>query len=82
LLINDNPYSFVLNDNPMSLLQVNGAKEVALELNSLSKTFNMAGWRVGMVLGNAKAIDAILKVSNMDSGMFSNSKRSNCCAEQ
>ena len=55
----------------MSLLQVNGAKDVALELNSLSKTFNMAGWRVGMVLGNAKAIDAILKVkSNMDSGMF------------
>ena len=71
LLINDNPYSFVLNDNPISLLQVNGAKEVALELNSLSKTFNMAGWRVGMVLGNAEAIDAILKVkSNMDSGMF------------
>jgi aspartate/methionine/tyrosine aminotransferase len=71
LLINDNPYSFVLNDNPMSLLQVDGAKEVALELNSLSKTFNMAGWRVGMVLGNAACIDAILKVkSNMDSGMF------------
>ena len=71
LLINDNPYSFVLNDNPMSLLQVKGAKEVALELNSLSKTFNMAGWRVGMVLGNATLIDAILKVkSNMDSGMF------------
>jgi LL-diaminopimelate aminotransferase len=71
LLINDNPYSFVLNDNPMSLLQVEGAKEVALELNSLSKTFNMAGWRVGMVLGNAASIDAVLKVkSNMDSGMF------------
>ncbi len=71
LLINDNPYSFVLNDNPMSLLQVEGAKEVALELNSLSKTFNMAGWRVGMVLGNADCIDAVLKVkSNMDSGMF------------
>lgn len=71
LLINDNPYSFVLNDNPMSLLQIAGAKDVALELNSLSKTFNMAGWRVGMVLGNAHAIDAILKVkSNMDSGMF------------
>jgi len=71
LLINDNPYSFVLNDNPMSLLQVEGAKEVALELNSLSKTFNMAGWRVGMVLGNVSCIDAILKVkSNMDSGMF------------
>lgn len=71
LLINDNPYSFVLNDNPMSLLQVEGAKEVVLELNSLSKTFNMAGWRVGMVLGNAACIDAVLKVkSNMDSGMF------------
>ncbi|WP_166924685.1 pyridoxal phosphate-dependent aminotransferase [Flavobacterium poyangense] len=71
LLVNDNPYSFVLNDNPMSLLQVDGAKEVALELNSLSKTFNMAGWRVGMVLGNAECIDAVLKVkSNMDSGMF------------
>ena len=71
LLVNDNPYSFVLNDNPISLLQVDGAKDVALELNSLSKTFNMAGWRVGMVLGNATCIDAVLKVkSNMDSGMF------------
>ncbi|MEO8236744.1 MAG: aminotransferase class I/II-fold pyridoxal phosphate-dependent enzyme [Flavobacterium sp.] len=71
LLVNDNPYSFVLNENPMSLLQVKGAKDVALELNSLSKTFNMAGWRVGMVLGNAEIIDAVLKVkSNMDSGMF------------
>ncbi|WP_396192875.1 pyridoxal phosphate-dependent aminotransferase [Flavobacterium sp.] len=71
LIVNDNPYSFVLNDNPISILQVEGAKEIALELNSLSKTFNMAGWRVGMVLGNSKFIDAILKVkSNMDSGMF------------
>ena len=71
LLVNDNPYSFVLNDKPMSLLQVEGAKDVAMELNSLSKTFNMAGWRVGMVLGNAACIDAVLKVkSNMDSGMF------------
>ncbi|WP_310555941.1 aminotransferase class I/II-fold pyridoxal phosphate-dependent enzyme [Flavobacterium sp.] len=71
LLVNDNPYSFVLNDNPISILQVDGAKEVALELNSLSKTYNMSGWRVGMVLGNSKYIDAILKVkSNMDSGMF------------
>ena len=71
LLINDNPYSFVLNDKPMSLLQVEGAKEVAMELNSLSKTFNMAGWRVGMILANATLIDAVLKVkSNMDSGMF------------
>jgi LL-diaminopimelate aminotransferase len=71
LLVNDNPYSFVLNDKPMSLLQVEGAKDVALELNSLSKTFNMAGWRVGMVLGSATLIDSVLKVkSNMDSGMF------------
>jgi aspartate/methionine/tyrosine aminotransferase len=71
LIVNDNPYSFVLNNNPISILQVDGAKDFALELNSLSKTFNMAGWRVGMVLGNSKFIDAILKVkSNMDSGMF------------
>ena len=71
LLINDNPYSFVLSKNPVSLLAVEGAKSVALELNSLSKTFNMAGWRVGMVLGSDRHIDAILKVkSNMDSGMF------------
>ncbi|MGH2667099.1 pyridoxal phosphate-dependent aminotransferase [Flavobacterium sp.] len=71
LLINDNPYSFVLNNNPISILQVDEAKDIALELNSLSKTFNMSGWRVGMVIGNAKYIDAVLKVkSNMDSGMF------------
>ncbi|WP_027077351.1 pyridoxal phosphate-dependent aminotransferase [Maribacter antarcticus] len=71
LLVNDNPYSFVLNDTPTSILQVPGAKEVALELNSLSKTFNMAGWRVGMVSGNAEHITAVLKIkSNMDSGMF------------
>jgi LL-diaminopimelate aminotransferase len=71
LLVNDNPYSFVLNANPISILQADGAKDVALELNSLSKTYNMAGWRVGMVSGKAEFIDAILKVkSNMDSGMF------------
>jgi len=71
LIINDNPYSFILNDNPTSILQVAGAKDIALELNSLSKTFNMAGWRVGMVLGNTNFINEILKVkSNMDSGMF------------
>ena len=71
LLINDNPYSFILNDNPLSILNIKGAKEVCLELNSLSKTFNMAGWRVGMVLGSQDHINAILKVkSNMDSGMF------------
>jgi aspartate/methionine/tyrosine aminotransferase len=71
LLVNDNPYSFVLNQSPISILGVEGAMEVALELNSLSKTFNMAGWRVGMVLGSKAHIDEVLKVkSNMDSGMF------------
>ncbi|WP_394975491.1 pyridoxal phosphate-dependent aminotransferase [uncultured Croceitalea sp.] len=71
LLINDNPYSFVLTKNPVSILSIQNAKEHCLELNSLSKTFNMAGWRVGMVLGNSVNISAILKVkSNMDSGMF------------
>ncbi len=71
LLVNDNPYSFVLNENPTSILAIEDAKANCLELNSLSKTFNMAGWRVGMVLGNSENINAILKVkSNMDSGMF------------
>ncbi len=71
LLINDNPYSFILNDEPQSLLSLPGAKAVAMELNSLSKSFNMAGWRVGMLSGNAENIQAVLKVkSNMDSGMF------------
>jgi aspartate/methionine/tyrosine aminotransferase len=71
LIVNDNPYSFVLNDNPMSIFQVDGAKEIALELNSLSKSFNMSGWRVGMILGNKTFLEAVLKVkSNMDSGMF------------
>ncbi|PIB38499.1 pyridoxal phosphate-dependent aminotransferase [Maribacter sp. 4G9] len=71
LLVNDNPYSFVLNDHPKSILAIDGAKEICLELNSLSKTFNMAGWRVGFVLGNEQFLEAVLKVkSNMDSGMF------------
>ncbi|WP_242092811.1 pyridoxal phosphate-dependent aminotransferase [Aestuariivivens sediminicola] len=71
LIVNDNPYSFILNDSPMSILSVEGAKDVCLELNSLSKTFNMAGWRVGMVVGQSEHINNILKVkSNMDSGMF------------
>jgi aspartate/methionine/tyrosine aminotransferase len=71
LIVNDNPYSFVLNKNPKSILSVKGAENAAIELNSLSKTFNMAGWRVGMVLGNSKFVDSILKVkSNMDSGMY------------
>ncbi len=71
LIINDNPYSFILNEKPKSILDIEEAKDVALELNSLSKTFNMAGWRVGMVVGNTSYINHILKVkSNMDSGMF------------
>jgi LL-diaminopimelate aminotransferase len=71
LLIHDNPYSFILNDNPVSLLGVEGAKEVAIELNSLSKSHNMAGWRVGMLVGAKERIDDVLKFkSNMDSGMF------------
>jgi LL-diaminopimelate aminotransferase len=71
LLVNDNPYSLILNDSPMSILSIEGASEVALELNSLSKSHNMAGWRIGWVAGNAAYIDAVLRVkSNMDSGMF------------
>lgn len=71
LLVHDNPYSFILNDQPMSLLGVDGAKEVAIELNSLSKSHNMAGWRVGMMVGAKERIDEVLRFkSNMDSGMF------------
>ena len=71
LLVNDNPYSFILNENKQSLLRVKNADTCCLELNSLSKTFNMSGWRIGFVLGNARFIKAILQVkSNMDSGMF------------
>lgn len=71
LIVNDNPYSFVLNENPQSILAIEGAKETALELNSLSKSFNMAGWRVGMMLGKQTLLDEVLKVkTQMDSGMF------------
>lgn len=71
LLVNDNPYSFILNDNPKSIFNFEGAKDVCLELNSLSKSFNMAGWRVGMLSGAAHYITNVIKVkSNMDSGMF------------
>ncbi len=71
LIINDNPYSFILNNNPLSILSVKGAKETALELNSLSKSFNMAGWRVGMLLGASSFLKEVLKVkTQMDSGMF------------
>ena len=71
LLINDNPYSFILNDNPQSIFNYQGAKACCLELNSLSKSFNMAGWRVGMLSGASHHIKNVLKIkSNMDSGMF------------
>ena len=71
LLVNDNPYSFILNDQPLSILSIAEAKNCAIELNSLSKSFNMAGWRVGMLLGSEKHLSAVLQVkSNMDSGMF------------
>jgi LL-diaminopimelate aminotransferase len=71
LLCNDNPYSFILNEDYHSLLAVDGAKETALELNSLSKSHNMAGWRIGMLAGHSGYIQEVLKVkSNMDSGMF------------
>ena len=71
LICHDNPYSFILNDHPTSLLATDGAKDVAIELNSLSKSHNMAGWRVGMLCGNKNRIDEVLRFkSNMDSGMF------------
>jgi len=71
LIVNDNPYSFIQNDKQLSILAVPGAKEVAIELNSLSKSHNMPGWRMGMVAGAADYIQTILTVkSNMDSGMF------------
>jgi len=71
LIVNDNPYSLISSGEPLSLLSVDGAKEVAIELNSLSKSHNMAGWRVGMIGANPQFIQAILRVkSNMDSGMF------------
>lgn len=71
VLLHDNPYSHILSEKPLSILEVAGATDVALELNSLSKTFNMPGWRVGMLVGRADWIQKILKVkSNMDSGMF------------
>lgn len=71
LLCNDNPYSFIMNKEYLSLLAVDGARDTALELNSLSKSQNMAGWRIGMIAGHSEYIKNILKVkSNMDSGMF------------
>jgi LL-diaminopimelate aminotransferase len=71
LICHDNPYSFILNDHPISLLSIDGAKDVVIELNSLSKSHNMAGWRIGMLCGNSQRIDEVIRFkSNMDSGMF------------
>jgi len=71
LIIHDNPYSFILNESPMSLLSLEGAKDCVIELNSLSKSHNMAGWRVGTLCGAKDRIDEVLRFkSNMDSGMF------------
>ena len=71
LIINDNPYSFILNEKPQSLLSIKGAKDVVVELNSLSKSSNMAGWRVGMLVGKKDRIEEVLRFkSNMDSGMY------------
>ena len=71
MICNDNPYSFILNDKPLSILAREGAMDCCLELNSLSKAHNMAGWRIGMVAAEAEVISQILKVkSQMDSGMF------------
>lgn len=71
VVVNDNPYSFILNEHPMSMMQIPGAKEIGIELNSLSKSHNMSGWRMGMVTSNEQFIQWILKVkSNIDSGQF------------
>jgi LL-diaminopimelate aminotransferase len=71
LIVHDNPYSFILNEHPMSMLSVAGAKDCVIELNSLSKSHNMAGWRIGMLCGAKQKIDDVLRFkSNMDSGMF------------
>ena len=71
VIVNDNPYSFILNDNPLSILNIEGAKDIAIEMNSLSKSHNMAGWRIAMVASNQQFIQWILRVkSNVDSGQF------------
>ena len=71
LICHDNPYSFILNDNPISMLGIDGAQDVVIELNSLSKSHNMAGWRVGVLCGGKERVEEVLRFkSNMDSGMF------------
>ena len=71
VIVNDNPYSFILNEKPISILSVPGAKDCCIEFNSMSKSHNMPGWRIGMLASNAEFVQWILKVkSNIDSGMF------------
>ncbi len=71
VIINDNPYSFILNDEPLSIMQIEGAKDICLEFNSMSKSHSMAGWRQGIVVGKKDFIDWVMRVkSNVDSGMF------------
>ena len=71
MIVNDNPYSFILNRKPISILNIPGAKECCIEFNSMSKSHNMPGWRVGMIATNATFIQWILKIkSNIDSGTF------------
>lgn len=71
VIVNDNPYSFILNDKPLSIFNIEGAKDIAIEMNSLSKSHNMPGWRIGMLASNPTFIQWILKVkSNIDSGQF------------
>ena len=71
IIVNDNPYSFILNDNRLSILQVPGAKDICIEMNSMSKSHNMPGWRIGMLASNPQFVEWILRVkSNIDSGMF------------
>lgn len=71
IIVNDNPYSFILNDTPLSILSIEGAKDICIEMNSMSKAHNMPGWRIGMLAANAQFVEWILRVkSNIDSGMF------------
>lgn len=71
VIVNDNPYSFILNEQPLSILQIPGAKECCIEFNSMSKSHNMPGWRVGMLASNAQFVQWVLKIkSNIDSGTF------------
>ena len=71
VICHDNPYSFILNDNPMSIMSVPGAKDISIELNSLSKSHNMSGWRMGVLVSNPQFVKWVLKAkSNIDSGQF------------